>query len=91
MSSNTFPIDLDYEKLRLLLRRLSQGLLDMDSAHDLKQLLEKERNNAIHNGDRIYENQLSELIKIINAFIEGEINLQTNPVSTLKTHRFSVQ
>ena len=91
MSSNTFPINLDYEKMRLLLRRLSQGLLDIDSAHELKQLLEKERDNAVHTNDSIYENQLSDLIKIINAFITGEINLQTNPVSTLKTHRFSVQ
>jgi hypothetical protein len=65
--------------------------LDINSAHELKQLLEKERDNAVHNNDSIYENQLSDLIKIINAFLAGEINLQTNPVSTLKTQRFSVQ
>jgi hypothetical protein len=35
MSSNAIPIDLNYEKLRLLLRRLSQGVIEIDEAQEL--------------------------------------------------------
>ena len=79
MSSNTIPIDLNYEKLRLLLRRLSQGLIDIDEAEELRLLLESERVNAIRNKDRIYEDHLSKLINIIDSFIADEFNLQLNP------------
>lgn len=79
MNSNTIPIDLNYEKLRLLLRRLSQGLLEIDEAQELRILLEREKVNAIRNNDHIYENQLSKLIDIIDSFITDELNLQLNP------------
>ena len=79
MNSNTIPIDLNYEKLRLLLRRLSQGLLEIDEAQELRILLEREKVNAIRNNDYIYENQLSKLIDIIDSFITDELNLQLNP------------
>jgi hypothetical protein len=79
MSSNTIPIDLNYEKLRLLLRRLSQGVIDIDEAEELRLLLESERVNAIRNKDRIYEDHLSKLINIIDSFIADEFNLQLNP------------
>jgi hypothetical protein len=78
MSSNTIPIDLNYEKLRLLLRRLSQGIIELDEAEDLRILLESERVSAIRNKDTIYENHLSKLINIIDSFITDEINLQLN-------------
>ncbi|MGE5634044.1 MAG: hypothetical protein ACM3VV_02320 [Deltaproteobacteria bacterium] len=78
MSSNTIPIDLNYEKLRLLLRRLSQGIIELDEAEDLRILLESERVSAIRNKDTIYENHLSKLINIIDSFISDEINLQLN-------------
>lgn len=78
MSSNTIPIDLNYEKLRLLLRRLSQGIIELDEAEDLRILLESERVSAIRNKDIIYENHLSKLINIIDSFISDEINLQLN-------------
>ena len=79
MSSNTIPIDLNYEKLRLLLRRLSQGVIDMDEAEELRLLLESEKVNAIRNKDHIYEDHLSKLINIIDSFIADEFNLQLNP------------
>lgn len=79
MSSNTIPIDLNYEKLRLLLRRLSQGVIDIDEAEDLRLLLESERVNAMRNKDHIYEDRLSKLINIIDSFIADEFNLQLNP------------
>jgi hypothetical protein len=79
MSSNTIPMDLNYEKLRLLLKRLSQGVIDIDEAEELRLLLETERVNAIRNKDYIYEDHLSKLINIIDSFIADEINLQLNP------------
>ncbi|HJU59584.1 MAG TPA: hypothetical protein VJ583_07525 [Nitrososphaeraceae archaeon] len=79
MNSNTIPIDLNYEKLRLLLRRLSQDLIEIDEAQELRILLEREKVNAIQNKDHIYENQLSKLINIIDSFITDELNLQLNP------------
>ena len=79
MSSNTIPIDLNYEKLRLLLRMLSQGVIDIDEAEELRLLLESERVNAIRNKDHIYEDHLSKLINIIDSFIADEFNLQLNP------------
>ena len=79
MNSNTIPIDLNYEKLRLLLRRISQGLLEIDEAQELRILLEREKVNAIRNNDHMYENQLSKLIDIIDSFISDELNLQLNP------------
>ena len=79
MNSNTIPIDLNYEKLRLLLRRLSEGLLEIDEAQELRILLEREKVNAIRNNDHIYENQLSKLIDIIDSFITDELKLQLNP------------
>lgn len=79
MSSNTIPIDLNYEKLRLLLRRLSQGVIDIDEAEELRLLLESEKVNAIRNQDKIYEDHLSKLINIIDSFIADEFNLQLNP------------
>lgn len=78
MSSNTIPIDLNYEKLRLFLRWLSQGIIELDEAEDLRILLESERVSAIRNKDTIYENHLSKLINIIDSFISDEINLQLN-------------
>jgi hypothetical protein len=78
MNSNTIPIDLNYEKLRLLLRRLSQDLIEIDEAQELRILLEREKVNAIQNKDHIYENQLSKLINIIDSFITDELNLQLN-------------
>jgi hypothetical protein len=79
MSSNTIPMDLNYEKLRLLLKRLSQGVIDIDEAEELRLLLETERVNAIRNKDYIYEDHLSKLINIIDSFIADEFNLQMNP------------
>ena len=79
MNSNTIPIDLNYEKLRLLLRRLSQDLIEIDEAQELRILLEREKVNAIQNKDHTYENQLSKLINIIDSFITDELNLQLNP------------
>ena len=79
MSSNTIPMDLNYEKLRLLLKRLSQDVIDIDEAEELRLLLESERVNAIRNQDKIYEDHLSKLINILDSFISDEFNLQLNP------------
>jgi hypothetical protein len=79
MSSNTIPMDLNYEKLRLLLKRLSQDVIDIDEAEELRLLLESERVNAIRNQDKIYEDHLSKLINILDSFIADEFNLQLNP------------
>ena len=89
--SNTIPIDLNREKLVLLLKRLTQGMLEIDDARELEGLLKKEKENAKLINDNIYEKQLDDLIIIIDSFIAGEIDLRTSPVSTTKTHKFSVQ
>lgn len=80
MSSSSHPIfpDINYQKLRLLLRRLSQGVIEIAEAESLRLLLESERGKAIQSEDHIYENHLSELINIIDSFIADEINLQLN-------------
>ena len=89
--SNTIPIDLNREKMVLLLKRLTQGMLELDDARELKGLLKKEKENAKRINDNIYEKQLDDLIIIIDSFIAGEIDLRTNPVSTTKTHRYNIQ
>jgi len=89
MSRNTIPIDLNYEKLKLLLKRLTQGLLDVDQARELRQLLESEKINANRKQDHIHEKQIDELIKLLDLFIAGEIDL-TNSVTRTTTHRYSI-
>jgi hypothetical protein len=91
MSKNTIPIDLNYEKLRLLLRRLSQGLLDIEQAQELRDMLEVERTNAKNGNDHIHEQQIIELVRLLDLFIAGEIDLRTYPVSTTKTHRYDIE
>lgn len=78
--SNTFPSSTypHYQKLRSLLKRLADGVIEMEEAESLKLLLEIERENAIKNEDYHYENYLNDIINILDSFIADEINLQLN-------------
>lgn len=91
MSSNTIPIDLDRDKMVLLLKRLTQGRLEIKDAHELKILLEKEYRNAKLNKNNQYETQLMELINILDDFISGKIDLRTSSVVKHTTHKYSIQ
>ena len=76
MSLNTFPIDLDKEKLRDLLRRLSKGILQREEAEELKPLLERIWNDAIGQGDTSLASKLAEMIIALDSYIHGRITLQ---------------
>jgi hypothetical protein len=76
---NTIPIDLDREVMKTLLRKLQIGMLDRNGAQQLKQLLKKEIDafsNRSENRDYIQE--ITELIKTLDLYISGKINLLSN-------------
>jgi hypothetical protein len=61
-----------------LLKRLAEGVIEMEEAESLKLLLEIERGKAIKNEDYTYENYLNDIINILDSFIADEINIQLN-------------
>lgn len=68
------------EKLRYLLRLLSLGKLSREYAGDLKALLmdELKDSNRTQN-DMEYEKELHALIKILDGYLLGEIDLMMHP------------
>jgi hypothetical protein len=75
----------------LLLKRLTQGMLEVNDAHELKHLFQKEIKNARKNKDDLYEKQLFELIAIIDSYLDGEIKLRTYPVIKTTTLKYDIQ
>lgn len=70
------PMDIESEKKRYLLEMLSIGLLDKDGARELKPLLQKD---LLTTDDLIRQNRLTQLVKTLDAYITGKINLMNEP------------
>jgi hypothetical protein len=81
MSSNTINIDNDVKrgKKRYLLQLLSLGKLDRDSAGQLKPLLMEDLKKARAKNDIEHERDLGALIKILDSYIIGKVDLMVNP------------
>jgi hypothetical protein len=82
MSYNTLPIDLDKEKLRYLLVRLSKRILQREEAVELQPILEKIRKDAIKQGDPDFASEIAQMIIALDGYIHGRIELVENvPIS----------
>jgi hypothetical protein len=81
MTSVNIDSDVRRERLRYLLHLLSLGRLDRDNAQDLKGLLTQELTTAITDKER--RNELSALMRILNRYIAGEVDLMLHPESIL--------
>ncbi|MGC1932985.1 MAG: hypothetical protein WA667_28760, partial [Candidatus Nitrosopolaris sp.] len=64
-------------RLRYLLHLLSLGRLDRENAQDLRSLLTEELTRAGNDIER--QNELSALIRILNRYIAGEVDLMVHP------------
>jgi hypothetical protein len=64
-------------RLRYLLHMLSLGRLDMENAEDLRNLLTEELTRVGNDLER--QNELSALIRILNMYIAGEVDLMVHP------------
>lgn len=82
--SNTIrSFNFNREKMLYLLRRLSLGTLDTEGARELIPLLNEEK--TIKNQNTLYVEEISKMIKILEHYIAGEINLY----SGIKDIKFS--
>jgi hypothetical protein len=81
MTSINIDSDVRRERLRYLLHLLSLGRLDRDNAQDLKGLLMQELTTAINDKER--HNELSALMRILDRYIAGEVDLMLHPESIL--------
>jgi hypothetical protein len=70
---------IDGEKMRYLLRLLSLGKLSRDSASELKPLLLDELEKARGQNDIEHEKELDALIKILDSYILGKVDLMVRP------------
>lgn len=77
MSSLNIKNDVRRERLRYLLHLLSLGRLDRENAQDLRSLLTEELTRAGNDIER--QNELSALIRILNRYIAGEVDLMVHP------------
>jgi hypothetical protein len=77
MSSLNIENDVRRERLRYLLHLLSLGRLDRENAEDLRGLLTEEL--ARIGSDIERQNEVSALIRILNRYIAGEVDLMLHP------------
>jgi hypothetical protein len=79
--SNSINIENDVkrEKKRYLLQLLSLGKLDRNSAGELKPLLMEELKKARAKNDIEHEKDLGALIKILDSYIIGKVDLMVYP------------
>ncbi len=75
MSSINIDKDTKHGKLRYLLRLLSLGKLERDSAGELNALLMEELKQARQNNDLEHERELGALVKILDSYQLGQIDL----------------
>jgi hypothetical protein len=75
MSYNTIPIDLDKEKLRYLLDKLSRRVLRRDEAVQLKPLLEKGWNDAVKHGDTKFALEIAQVVVALDGYIDRRVEL----------------
>ena len=82
MSYNTLPIDLDKEKLRYLLEKLSNRTLQREEAMELKPLVERIWKDAIKQGDPDFASEVAQMLIALDGYIHGRIELVENvPIS----------
>jgi hypothetical protein len=72
---SSVPINLDSEKMKLLLKRLEEGTLDKESARELRPLLQKEVQRLYNIGDYEQGDDLQLLADILDRYIAGIIDL----------------
>jgi hypothetical protein len=77
MTSINIDSDVRRGRLRYLLHLLSLGRLEKENALDLKGLLTQELATTINDKER--HNELSALIRILNKYINGEVDLMIHP------------
>jgi hypothetical protein len=77
MSSLNIENDVRRERLRYLLQLLSLGRLDRENAQDLRAMLREELTTAGNDVER--HNELSALIRILDRYIVGEVDLMVHP------------
>jgi hypothetical protein len=80
MGYNTIPLDLDKEKLRDLLEKLSKRTLQRDEAEHLKPLLERIWRDVIKQGDTILASELAQMLIALDGYIHGRIDLENIPI-----------
>lgn len=78
MSYNTLPIDLNKEKLRYLLEKLSNRTLHREEAEELKPLVERIWNDAVKQGDTDFASELAQMLIALDGYIHGRIDLVEN-------------
>lgn len=83
MSYNTLPIDLDKEKLRYLLERLSKRILQREEAVELQPLLQSLWKDVIKRGtDPDFASEIAQMLVALDGYIHGRIELVENvPIS----------
>jgi hypothetical protein len=74
---SSVKVDLDKEKLRLLLRMLGKNQLGRGEAVELRPLLLRERRNSIRRRDAKTKRYVDELLHYLDKYIAGEVNLKT--------------
>jgi hypothetical protein len=79
MSSINIENDTKREKKRYLLQLLSLGKLDRNSAGQLKPLLMEDLKKARDQNDIEHEKDLGALIKILDSYIIGKVDLMVYP------------
>lgn len=79
MGYNTIPLDLDKEKLRDLLEKLSKRTLRRDEAEHLKPLLERIWMDVIKQGDTILASELAQMLIALDGYIHRRIDLDNIP------------
>ncbi|MGD1838288.1 MAG: hypothetical protein ACPKPY_09575 [Nitrososphaeraceae archaeon] len=81
MSNNTIPIDLNKEKMILLLKRLKQGRLEIEDAKKLQKYVIKEIEKSIIQKDEDYQIELNELLTILDMYVKGKVDLEKDSIS----------
>jgi len=79
MSSINIENDIKRQKMRYLLSLLSLGKLTKELAGELKPLLIEELQKARSQNDIEHEKELSALIKILDSYLLGKVDLMVQP------------
>jgi hypothetical protein len=82
---SSLPVDLDMDKMEKLMNKLERRLLTQDEARELVPLVEKIIREAVKSGDKEREKIWSDLIVVLNEYIQGRYNLYQPPQFTVHT------
>jgi hypothetical protein len=72
---STIRVDPDKEKMKYLLTRLEQGLLDKEGATELREVLIRKKRQKSNKNDAILKKDLSDLVELLDRYIAGKVNL----------------